>query len=250
MATVTVGGFSATYLEASERVPYGYEGEARYGMTARRWTITAVLTTAQETSLLGVYDTWRNTRITDQDTAKSKVVGTTISFSITGVVGQPVTGLACWFATAPSSTPAGPWRLVSWEMVDAAQALAVLLKEQENATTRDEPDLGTLTLGSAVITLTAPMETYQDAPQVAMLATGNHYLTGPPGFTEARNVQGWCTAAGWGYLQTWYESTVEASVSAGTWFPTSAPTASAEVLVTAGVKSTRYNVSLNLVRLR
>lgn len=248
MATVTVGAFSATYLEASERVPYGYEGEARYGRTARRWSIQAVLTTAQETSLLGVYNTWRDTRITDQDTAISRVVGTTVNFTLTGVVGNPVTALPCWFATAPSSAPAGPWRLVSWEMVDAAQALAVLLKEQEDKT--DRPDLGTLTLGSAVLTLTRPMETYQDAPTPELLATGSHYLTGVPGFTRVRQVEGYCNATNWGHVQTWYESTVNSTPAAGAWFPVAAPSASAEVLITAGVKSTRYNVSLSLVQMR
>jgi hypothetical protein len=250
MATVTVGGFTATYLEADTGVPYGYEGEARFGLTARTWGLKAVLTVAEETTLLGVYNTWRNARIQDEDTATSGVVGTTVAFTITGTVGNPVTALPCWFADAPSSEPAGPWRLVSFRMVDAAQALAVLLKQQE----RSEgplPDLGTLTLGSAVITLTAPMETHQDAPEVAMLATGVHYLTGVPGFTRVRNVQGYVEgSASWDALRTWYESTVNATTAAGAWFPTTPPTATAEVKIVAGVKTTRYSVSLSLVRLR
>jgi len=251
MATVTVGGFTATYLDANiTAVPYGYEGEARFGLTARTWAVKAVLTKTQETTLIGVYNTWRNTRITDEDTATSGVVGTTVAFTLTGDVGNPVTALPCWFADAPSSEPAGPWRLVSFRMVDAAQALAVLLKQQENQDAQ-QPDLGTLTLGSAVITLTAPMETYQDQPEAALLATGSHYLTGVPGFTKVRNVQGYVTgSASWTALQTWYESTVNATPAAGAWFPTTPPTSTAEVKVVAGVKSTRYNVSLSLVRLR
>jgi hypothetical protein len=168
MANVTVGAFTATYLEASERVPYGYEGEPRFGLTARTWTIRAVLTVAEETALLNAYNGWRDARITDEDTATSRVVGTTIAFTLTGTVGQPVTALPCWFAQAPSSAPAGPWRLVTWTMVDAAQALAVLLKQQENTTGRDEPDLGTLTLGSAVLTLTSPMENLRRLARTAV----------------------------------------------------------------------------------
>jgi hypothetical protein len=253
MATVTVGSFSATYLDANtSSVPYGYEGEARYGRTARTWAVKAVLTKAEEATFLGVYNTWRNTRITDEDTLASGVVGTTINFTITGDVGNPVTALPCWFADPPSSEPAGAWRLVSFRMVDAAQALEVLLKEQE-ASTQDaeEPDLGTLTLGSAVITLTNPLEAYQDVPQVEMLATGNHYITGVPGFTEARNVQGYVTGStAWEALLTWYESTINSTLSAGAWFPTTPPTATAEAKIVAGVKQTRYNVSLTMVQLR
>jgi hypothetical protein len=250
MANVTVGAFTATYLEASERVPYGYEGEPRFGLTARTWTIRAVLTVAEETALLNAYNGWRDARITDEDTATSRVVGTTIAFTLTGTVGQPVTALPCWFAQAPSSAPAGPWRLVTWTMVDAAQALAVLLKQQENNTGRDEPDLGTLTLGSAVLTLTSPMETYADSPEPQLLATGSHYLSGVPGFTRVRQVQGYCDASNWASLQTWFESTVNGSPAAGTYFPSVAPSASAEVIIDAGVKSTRYNVTLSLVQLR
>ena len=125
--TLTIGAFSTNALTAQ---PFGYEGDARQGLTARKWTVAGLVTKAQWASLLSVYDTWRDLRITDSDTLLSGSVGNTVSFTGTGF-GQTWTAISCWFTAPPSATPAGVYLDASCELVDATQALAVLLREQE-----------------------------------------------------------------------------------------------------------------------
>lgn len=245
--TVTIGAFSSSYLSA---YPYAYEGEARYGRTARRWAFSAILTPAEEASLVSVYDTWRTTRITDEDTLKSQVVGTTVSLTVTGLDAGNVSGLAVWFSRAPESRKVGAFKETTWEVVDAAQALEVLLKEQQAQAEQGEAlegDYGTLTLGSTILTLLQPMETFEGGPQLELLATGQHRVTGVQDFVRARNIQGRTDATGWAGILSWYESTVQATISAGAWFPVTPPTATGDAVLQDGVKVTRYTVSLRLV---
>jgi hypothetical protein len=250
MAVFTIGAFSANYLTEQ---PYGYEGEARAGRTARKWLFDAILTVAQTQSLISVYDTWRNARIQDVDTEVSGTVGTTVSLTCDSMVAA-VTAIPCWFTKAPEIKDAGTYyRQVSVELVDAAQALEVVLAEQRASQEKSEPllgDFGTYTLGSATLTLTRPMEGYQDGPELALMATGNHYITGPLVATRTRNIEGTTTSTGWSQVRTWYESIVTTNPSAGSWFPISPPSTDAEAIVEGGVKSTRYTVSVTLAEVR
>ena len=250
MAVFTIGAFSANYLTEQ---PYGYEGDARYGRTARKWLFDAVLTLAQTQSLISVYDTWRNARIQDVDTEVSGVVGTTVSLTCDSLVAS-VSALPCWFTKAPEIKDAGTYyRQVSVELVDAAQAVEVVLAEQKASKEKSEPllgDFGTYTLGSATLTLTKPMEGYQDGPELALMATGNHYLTGPLVVTKTRNIEGTTNSAGWTGVQAWYESIITTSPAPATWFPISPPSTEAEAIVEGGVKSTRYTVSVSLAEVR
>jgi hypothetical protein len=171
--TITIGTFSTNALIAQ---PFGYEGDARTGLTARTFTINGLLTSAEWQALISEYNSWRNTRITDADTLSSGTVGTTVSLTITPANGLSVSSLACWFIEAPTGEQAGPFINASVTLADAAQALAVLLREQEKSRQNTEatlPSLGTVTFTrvagtSPVVTLTQPMLTRQDGPQVAL----------------------------------------------------------------------------------
>lgn len=129
MSTITIGAFTTSRLTAQ---PFGYEGEARFGRTARTFRISGLLTPSEWQTLISEYNSWRSTRIQDPDTLVSKVVGTTIAFS-TGVSinNLSVTNLACWFAQAPQGDQAGKYVSATVVLVDAAEALAVLLREQD-----------------------------------------------------------------------------------------------------------------------
>ena len=175
-AIVTIGTFTTSRLTAQ---PFGYEGTARDGLTARTFRIAGLLTPAEWASLVGVYDTWRATRITDPDTLQSGTVGTTVALTLASINGLSVSGLACWFAEPPSGEQVGAYVQASVTLVDAAQALAVVLRQKEKAKDADKPNLGTVTLGSAVVTLTKPMDTRRDGPSVALTAAGTSYITGP-----------------------------------------------------------------------
>lgn len=247
--TTTIGSFTTTRLTAQ---PFGYEGTAREGLTARTFRISGLLSKAEWQALISEYNTWRNLRIADEDTLLSGVVGTTVNVT-TDLNGVSISALACWFAEAPSGEQVGTYIQASVTMVDAAQALQVLLREQEKNRDRNEatrPSLGTVTFGSAVVTLTEPMETRQDGPNVTMTAGGYSYITGALAAHEVRNVRGYISTGTYTDLLTWYDDAVDSLPTAGSWFPTAPPSATAEVIVDGGVKSTRYNVTLTVVKIR
>jgi hypothetical protein len=251
--TITIGAFSCNYLTAQ---PFGYEGEARSGLTARTFQISGLLTPVQWQSLVSVYNNWRDTRLTDQDTALSGVVGTTIALTASAN-GVSVSALPCWFAEAPSGEQTGAYISASVTLVDAAQALAVLLREQEKSRQNSEatiPSLGTITLTRAsgtspIITLTKPMDTRQDGPSVALTATGTSYVTGPLTAHKVRQVEGFLTTGTFDNVLSWYDETIAAVPAATSYFPVTAPTATAEVIISGGVKSTRYTVQLTALQI-
>lgn len=252
--TITIGSFSCNALTAQ---PFGYEGEARTGLTARQFQVSGLLTPSQWQALISEYNTWRNLRITDEDTLKSGTVGTTVNLTITSTNGLSVSGLNCWFTEAPSGEQAGSYISASATLVDAAQALAVLLREQEKRRQNEEalvPNLGTVTLTRAsgtspVITLIRPMLTRQDGPSVALTATGTSYVTGPLAAHKVRQIEGYLTTGSYDDVLSWYDETIAAVPAATSWFPISAPTATAEVIINSGVKSTRYTVSLTALQI-
>lgn len=125
--TITIGSFSCSNLTAQ---PFGYDGEATDGLTSRTFRISGLLTPSQWSALLNVYNTWRNTRINDPDTLYANSVGTTVSLSITSTNTISVSNLACWFTDPPSGDQVGAYISATATLVDAAQALAVLLRAQ------------------------------------------------------------------------------------------------------------------------
>lgn len=252
--TITIGSFSCNALTAQ---PFGYEGDARSGLTARTFTISGLLTSAQWQALVNEFTTWRNLRIQDQDTLYSGTTGTTVNLSITSANGLSVSALNCWFVDAPSGEQAGTYIAATCRLVDASQALAVLLREQEKqrqGTEATTPNLGTVTFArtsgtSPVVTLTAPMATRQDGPSVALTATGTSYITGALTAHKVRQIEGYLSTGTLDDLLAWYDETIAAVPAASSWFPISAPTATAEVIVSGGVKSTRYSVQLTALQI-
>jgi hypothetical protein len=251
--TITIGSFTCTTLTAQ---PFGYEGDARTGLTARTFLISGLLTPAQWQALVSEYNSWRNTRITDADTASSGVVGTTVNLTV-AANGLSVTALACWFADVPTGEQAGAYISASVTMVDAAQALAVILREQEKSRQNSEatlPSLGTVTFTRAsgtspIITLTKPMLTRQDGPTVALTATGVSVVSGPLTAHKIRDIEGYLSTGTFDDLLAWYDETIVAVPTATSWFPITAPSATAEVIISGGVKSTRYNVTLTALQI-
>lgn len=246
--TITIGAFSTNRLLAQ---PFGYEGEARTGLTARSFLVSGLLTPTEWQNLVSVYNTWRDLRITDADTLESGTVGSTVSLTITSTNGLSVSGLACWFTEPPSAEQAGTYISASATLVDAAQALEVLLREREknDSTTNDLPNLGTVTLGSAVVTLTRPMDTRQDGPNVALTATGVSYVTGPLVAHQVRQIEGYISTGTPADVLSWYDTTIAAVPAATSWFPVTAPEFTAEVVVESGVKGTRYSVTLRALQI-
>ena len=215
------------------------------------------MTSAQWQALISEYNTWRNLRITDADTASSGTVGTTVNLTISSTNGLSVSNLDCWFTEAPSGEQAGAYISATATLVDANQALAVLLREQEKSrqgTEAQTPSFGTITLTrgsgtSPIITLTKPMLTRQDGPSVALTATGVSYVTGALAAHKVRQIEGHLTTGTYDDVLSWYDETIAAVPASSSWFPISPPTASAEVIISSGAKSTRYTVSLTALQI-
>lgn len=252
--TITIGSFSCNTLTAQ---PFGYEGDARTGLTARQFRVAGLMTPTQWQALVGEYNYWRDTRITDPDTLSSAAVGTTVSLTISSTNGLSVSSLACWFTEAPTGEQAGAYISATATLVDAAQALAVLLREQEKSRQGSEalvPSFGTVTLTrgsgtSPTVTLTKPMLTRQDGPNVALTATGVSYITGALAAHKVRQIEGYITTGSFDDVLSWYDETIAAVPSSTSWFPISPPTATAEVIISSGAKSTRYTVSLTALQI-
>ena len=224
--------------------PYGYDQvDVRLGLTARKCRLEALMTSAEWQGLLTVYNTWRDTRITDPDSVTSNSVGTTVDVTA-AANGVTWAGVACWFLSAPSGEQVGAYVQASVELVDAAQSLQVL--QRQGGGSGAKYYFGTWVLGATTIQLTKPPETYTDVPQMALTAGGASYITGPLTATRVRELEGDTDAAGWAAIQTWYETTIQTSPSTGDWYPISAPTASAEAQIVAGARTDIYTVSIAL----
>lgn len=257
--SVTIGSTTLSRLTVQ---PYGYEETGtRDGLTAQKWLVTGLCTNTEWTALLGVYDAWRDLRIEDPDTLAANtpaygeppltepVLGATVDLTVTAN-GMTWNAIPCWFIQAPSGEQVGAYVQATVELVDAAQAVEVLLREREkNQQAEDLPELGTFNLGGAVIKLTKPPDTFQDIPQMQVTASGYSYISGPLRATKVKDIQGTTDSDGWAAIQVWYADTTNTPLS-GSYFPLSAPTASAKNTIVEGKKVIEYTVSVVLGKVR
>jgi hypothetical protein len=252
--TVTIGTTTFANLTAQ---PFGYESsDTKAGLTARQWSINGLLTPSEWLDVLDEYNTWRDLRIQDEDTTISYVIGTTINFSGNGAGGATWTNIPCWFSEPPAGEQAGGYLRVSFVVVDAAEALEVLVKQQETeegtATGDDLPDFGTYTLAGIVLTLKKPVDSYLEGPQLQLTTLGYHYVSGPKVVQKTKDIEGYFDTSvypsGLSTIRTWYESQITSTPSSGAYFPTSVPSFSGEKIITGGVTGTRYTVSIVLAQ--
>jgi hypothetical protein len=247
--TVTIGSRVYSFIKLQ---PIGYNAtKTEQGQTARTFTMAGILTDTEWTNMISDYNTWRTTRIAEPDSVASGSVGTTVSVSSTE--GITISAVACWYLNPPSAVRLGGYWDAEITMIDATQQLQVLLTALGQSSRPEDsglgvPNLGTLTLGSAVITLTQPPDTYRSTPALEMAASGQHALSGPLVAVQGREVEGWVSASGWTALLAWYASTVVAVPAAGSWFPAGAPTSTAENTIESGAKVVRYKVQVPLTR--
>lgn len=235
--TCSIGGMALNLLR---QVESGFEGgDVSAGKVARSWTVSAIVTASEAANLYAIANNWRADRLQDPDSVASQSVGTTVAFQ----------SIACWFADMPSIQSLGAYYQADFRVVDAAQALAIAIKEQEEQAKDGlgRPDLGTFNLGGVPITLTQPMETVGTLPTLARTSTGAAYITGPQIAPEVREVTGTvANAAAYTSLVNWVISTSRSIPSAGSWFPVSAPRATAEHKIISGLKVVEYTVSITV----
>jgi hypothetical protein len=247
--SVTVGGVVLKNLQAQ---PLGYDQTAiTGGVTARQWSIQGLVTGAEWISILGVYDTWRNAKIQEDPATASKVLGTTVSFTGKGYGGQVWTNIACWFNAAPSGSQAGSMVSVSFGLVDATQALQVIVKQaaDEEAEASQDINYGTITLGGVVVTFLEDPDVFVDVPGVDLTAAGKHYATGPLVVSEGLNVRGEIIGTAKTQLRNWFRGAAQASPVPGQYWPTSPPVFRGVNKIVSGNTVLHYEVTLSLIKI-
>lgn len=243
--SVTIGSLTLDRLQAQPLI-YN-EVDVIVGNTSRGWQIQGLVTGAEWLSLLNIYNTWRDAKITEDSPRVSKVQGTTVSFSGTGFGGQTWTAIPCWFQAAPVGAQSGAYVSASFSLIDAAQAIQSFVREEEDAavdTATGSIDYGTITLGGVVITLTSYPDVFLNSPTLELSAGGKHYVTGPLLVVNGKQIEGEIPASDLATLRSWYSTTVVSTPVVGEYFPTSAPEFTAFNKTVSGVQELYYTVSI------
>jgi hypothetical protein len=247
--SITVGSLT---IKALRDVPFAHDGDALSGRTVRKFPVSAILTPADWLTLNGIYTTWRTARLADPDTMVSLAIGSTVNTSGT-IWGMTWTNVATWFSAPPVPTSVGAMVGVTFELVDATQQLAVMLREQEIGTQVADNDstYGTLVIGTLTLNLTAEAPGFEDGPTMELAGTGTHVIRGPLMATKVRRVEGWTNVAGADdTIRAWYETAITTTPAVNDWFPVSPPEVEQVPVIVAGVRVTRFLISLELRQVR
>jgi hypothetical protein len=246
---ITVGSLT---LKQLQELPFTHSGDSLTGQTARRWPVKAVVTPSEWLTLDGIYNTWRTSRLADPDTMVSLSVGSTVNTS-GSLYGMSWSNVGAWFSAPPVPTATGAMISVAFELVDATQQLAAMLRGQALSTEvqDNESTYGTYTLGTVTLNLTASLEAYEDGPTAELAATGTHVIKGALAASRLRKVQGWTHTSGAGAtVRSWYESQVATKPAAGAWWPISPPTTEQKPVIVSGARVTRHLISAELKEIR
>jgi hypothetical protein len=251
MITISYGGTTYTFPNLTEH-PFGFdEVDVRRGRAARRWALSGIVNREDGATIASLYAAWNAVKILEDDPTRTGVVGATVGLTGAAPGFSWSTSVPCWFDSPPSIAMAGMFCRVSCSFVDASQSLAILLRQgEEEAEQAAQLNLGTFTLGSAVVNLTARPDGFTDLPSLALSPAGKHLLTGSLVATETRRVQGWVTAANLTALETWLTTTTAASPSTGAWFPTEWSEPVARRRADGGTIGTYYDVAFTVAKIR
>jgi hypothetical protein len=246
--TVTLGSLTFQSLQAQ---PYGYsEVDTVAGLAPRRWNVEGLVRPADWLTLLGIFESWRNSRKADDDTLTTLAVGSTVSFSGTAA-GKSWSNVACWFTAPPTGDAAGAYISVGFELIDATEALEALKREQERSVEAEDYEAsinGTYTVGGVTLTLLENPDGYGWGPEGERTASGSMVLNGPIGVIRAKKLNGYTDEAGWSALQTWYEAIALTQPVTGEWYPIRPPEMSRRRVLVNGAMVTRCTIDLELWR--
>jgi hypothetical protein len=250
--SITVGTLT---ISALREIPFTHSGDALTGRTARRFPVSCILTPAEWLTLNTIYTNWRTLRLADPDTMVSLSVGSTVTCSGT-VHGMTWSNVATWFSDPPNPTQVGAMVGVTFELIDAAQQLAIMLREMEVGTQIEDNDQtlwGTYTVGGVVINLNAQPDTWEDLPTLELAASGTSFIRGTYGGSRIKQIDGWTqTANADATLRTWYEDQIDGSSTpaANTYWPISPPDVQRIPVIVNGARVTRFLVSITLKEVR
>ena len=249
---LSYGGSTLTlrYLQAQ---PIAYaESDTEQGLVARRFTVAGLCTPAQWVTCCSLFDAWQAAKILESPTLASRAVGATVALTC-AAHGRSVSNLGCWFTGAPAgeTVQGGAWVKLSFELIDAAQQLTVLLRQNEKARLGGDaftPAYGSITLGSTTLALLEQPEAYEDGPTLEPTSTGGYVARGPLVTSEVRNVRGVTDAAGWTAVKAWFASTIASRPGTSDFWPVGGLDLERDKIVSGGAVVERYIVSVKLKR--
>jgi hypothetical protein len=140
---------------------------------------------------------------------------------------------------------------VSFTLIDAAQQLAVLLRQNEKARLGGDaflPAYGTITLGTTTLALLDQPEAFEDGPTLEPTSTGGFVARGPLVASEVRTVRGVTNSAGWTAVKAWFTATIAARPSATDFWPVGELGLERDQIVSGGAVVERYIVTVKLKR--
>jgi hypothetical protein len=249
---LSYGGSTLTlrYLQAQ---PISYaEAETEQGLVARRFTVAGLCTPAQWVTCCSLFDAWQAAKIQEAPTLASRAVGATVTLTC-AAHGRSVSNLACWFTGAPKgdTVDGGQWVKVGFDLIDAAQQLTVLLRQNEKSRLGGDaftPSYGTITLGATTLDLLEQPEGYEDGPSLEPTSTGGFVARGPLVVSEVRNVKGVTDASGWAAVQSWFKAAIAARPGASDFWPVGELGLQRDKIVSNGAVVERFIVSVKLKR--
>ena len=255
MLSLSYGGASFTFPNLAQH-PLAFDGvDVRRGRAPESLQPSGLLLKTQADTLLGLFRSWRNAKLAEEAPERTGTVGAVVMVTASGPGysgASAWTNRAAWIDAIDKPQQVGPFTRVGMTLVDANQALAVILRELEEAEEEQEAlNLGTQTYGGAVVNLTARPDGIENLPQLELTAAGAHVVTGSLATVDVRNVQGWVTAAHLPSLESWIRTTAAtSSPAANSWFPTAWSPPVARLKRNAGAVSTVYDVSFTLAKIR
>jgi len=247
---LSYGGSTLTlrYLQAQ---PIAYaEAETEQGLVARRFTVAGLCSPAQWVTCCSLFEAWQAVKITEAPTLASRAVGATVALTC-AAHGRSVSNLACWFTAAPTGETVGAWVKVGFDLIDAAQQLTVLLRQNEKARLGGDaflPSYGTITLGATTLALLDQPEGFEDGPTLEPTSTGGFVARGPLVASEVRTVRGVTDASGWAAVKGWFTSTIAARPGTSDFWPVGELGLERDKIVSGGAVVERYIVSVKLKR--
>ena len=250
--SVTINGNTFANLR---QVPLKYDSTNTIaGLTAKRWEYTGLLLPSEFTTLTGIYESWRNAKILEEDPAISLVQGTTVSVTVAGTGGA--TNVACWFDLPPEGQALGKFIEVTIGVVDAAEKIELLASLEQEADTNEEDLaalLGTYTYGGVVINLTQPTPTFRQNFDATFALSGQHYISGTFLVEDIINVIGYFDSddypAGVASINAQHKTDASGAVINGDLVPLKPPTFTPAVIKKGGVNVIRYSVSIQLLEI-
>ena len=251
MITISYGGTSYTFPNLVEH-PYGFdEGDVRRGRAVRRWQVSGIIKPGNAAIVTNVFEAWNAAKLLEDDPIRTGVVGATVAFSGSSPGYSWTTAVPCWFSGAPALQQAGAFVRLNLGLVDAAQSLAVLLRQgEEEAEQFAALGLGTLSFGGATVNLTARPNDFTDLPSTSLTPGGVHMITGSLAPSRVRRIQGWVTAAHLTSLETWLTTTIATTPAAGSWFPVEWTSPIIRRRTDGGVMATYYDVAFSVIEIR